>query len=103
VQKRIEELQAAATRLAAKLPKEFAADPDLQALTVQACEHPVMILQLINRSEDYESQGKDYEFSRATINDHWQSGMRDVARSFASPRWKQRQWIDGGIVSLDLA
>ncbi|WP_295528572.1 DUF3734 domain-containing protein [Novosphingobium sp. Chol11] len=103
VQKRIEELQAAATRLAAKLPPEFAADPDVQALTRKACAHPVMILQLINRSESYESQGKDYEFSRATVNDHWQSGMRDVARSFASPRWKQRQWQDGGIVSLDLA
>ncbi len=103
VQKRIDELQAAATRLAAKLPQEYAADPDVQTLTQKTCEHPVMILQLINRSEDYESQGKDYEFSRATINDHWQSGMRDVARSFGSPRWKQRQWQDRGIVSLDLA
>jgi NTE family protein len=103
VQKRIDELQAAATRLAAKLPQEYAADPDVQVLTQKTCEHPVMILQLINRSEDYESQGKDYEFSRATINDHWQSGMRDVTRSFGSPRWKQRQWQDRGIVSLDLA
>ena len=102
LQKRIEELQTAAARLSAKLPDEFAGDPDLQTLTQQSCEHPVMILHLINRSEDYESQSKPYEFSRTTIEGHWKSGKRDVERSFASPRWKQRQWKDCGIVTLDL-
>jgi NTE family protein len=102
-QKRIETMAAAASRLAARLPADLKDDPDFAALLAQATDHPVTILHLINRSEDYESQGKDYEFSRATVDDHWTAGRRDVERSFASPRWKKRNIPDCGIVTLDLA
>lgn len=101
-QTRIEDMAAAASRLAARLPAEFRDDPDLAALTAEGCEFPVTIMHLINRSESYESQGKDYEFSRSTVEGHWQSGRRDVARSFGSPRWKQRERHICGIVTLDL-
>lgn len=103
MQKRLEAMASAATRLAERLPDSLKNDPDLVALLGEASDSPVTILHLINRGEDYESQGKDYEFSRATINDHWASGRRDVERSFASPRWKQRNLPDCGIVTLDLA
>ncbi|WP_225206723.1 patatin-like phospholipase family protein [Novosphingobium huizhouense] len=101
--KRIEALEAAAARLAARLPDSFADDPDLAMLTARACDGPVTILHLINRAEDYESQGKDYEFSRMTVEGHWQSGKADVERSFASQRWKHRVRPSRGIVTLDLA
>jgi NTE family protein len=103
MQKRLETMASAANRLAARLPAQFRDDPDLAALMSQAVDYPVTILHLINRSETYESQGKDYEFSRATVTDHWSCGRRDVERSFASPRWKQRTLPDCGIVTLDLA
>jgi len=103
LQKRLEAMASAASRLAARLPVGLKDDPDLAALIGEASDHPVTILHLINRGEDYESQGKDYEFSRTTINGHWDSGRRDVERSFASPRWKQRNYPDCGIVTLDLA
>jgi NTE family protein len=103
MQKRLETMASAANRFAARLPAEFKDDPDLAALMSQAVDYPVTILHLINRSETYESQGKDYEFSRATVTDHWSCGRRDVERSFASPRWKQRTLPDCGIVTLDLA
>ena len=102
LQVRLEAMAAAASRLAARLPESLKDDPDLAALLSQACDDPVTILHLINRSEDYESQGKDYEFSRATVNDHWAAGRRDARRSFASPRWKQRNLPERGIVTLDL-
>ena len=103
MQKRLETMASAANRLAARLPAQFRDDPDLAALMSQAVDYPVTILHLINRSETYESQGKDYEFSRATVTDHWSCGRRDVERSLASPRWKQRTLPDCGIVTLDLA
>ncbi|WP_298191327.1 patatin-like phospholipase family protein [Novosphingobium sp.] len=103
LQTRLEAMAAAAARLAARLPEELRTDPDLLELTAHACDYPVTILHLINRSESYESNGKDYEFSRTTIDDHWTSGRRDVERSLASPRWKNRQIHDCGIVTLDLA
>ncbi len=102
LQVRLEAMAAAASRLSARLPESLKDDPDLAALLAQACDDPVTILHLINRSEDYESQGKDYEFSRATVTDHWNAGRRDARRSFASPRWKQRNLPERGIVTLDL-
>ena len=101
--KRIEALEAAAARLATRLPQDFANDPDLANLTAHECDGPVTIVHLINRSEDYESQGKDYEFSRMTVGGHWRSGKADVERSLASPGWRQRVRPARGIVTLDLA
>ena len=99
---RMADLEAAVVRLAAKLPDSVKDDPDYRALIAQAGGGPVTIMHLINRPEDYESEGKDYEFSRSTLTGHWQSGMADVARSLASPRWRKRRPPEHGIVTLDL-
>ncbi|GEN98905.1 membrane protein [Novosphingobium sediminis] len=103
LQTRLEAMTSAAARLALRLPEELRNDPDLMELTSHACDWPVTILHLINRSETFESHSKDYEFSRGTVEGHWASGRSDVERSLASPRWKQRQIHDCGIVTLDLA
>ena len=103
LQVRFEAMAAAASRLAARLPDALKDDPDLAALIGQAVDDPVTILHLINRGEDFESQGKDYEVSRMTIEGHWTAGRSDVERSLASPRWKNRNRPDCGIVTLDLA
>lgn len=103
MQKRIEALEAAAARLADKLPEDLRDDPDVALLRANSCDSPVTILHLINRGEDYETQSKDYEFSRMTMEGHWQAGMHDVRRSFASPRWKKRHPHARGIATLDLA
>jgi NTE family protein len=103
MQKRIEQLEAAALRLAEKLPPELRNDADVAALTARRADGPVTILHLINRSESYETQHKDYEFSRGTIDGHWADGKRDVERSLASPQWKRRARPEHGIVTLDLA
>jgi NTE family protein len=99
---RLAELEAAAARLAARLPEELHDDPDYQFLARRKCTGPVTILHLINRSADYESQTKDYEFSRATLKDHWQAGAEDVFRTLNSPRWRGRTPPEHGIVTLDL-
>jgi NTE family protein len=43
----------------------------------------VTVVQLIYRRKAYETSSKDYEFSRATMREHWASGLRDVRRSLA--------------------
>ena len=106
----IEKLRAAAKRLVAKLPPEILADlksdPDAVFLAAQKNPGAITVLQLINRAEPWESQSKDYEFSRATVDGHWAAGKADVERSLADPRWQARQ--DGGrprksgMVTLDL-
>lgn len=102
VHMRLAELESAVAQLVAKLPEAVRDDPAWATLTARPCSGPVTIMHLINRPEDYESQGKDYEFSRATLSGHWQAGLQDVTRSLASPRWHNRQPPRHGIATLDL-
>ena len=101
--KRIEQIESAAARLVAKLPEELRSDPDARQLSGEGNDGGVTILHLINRPESYESLSKDFEFSRTTIDGHWAAGKRDVERSFASPRWKNRKRPVRGVVTFDLA
>ena len=39
-------------------------------------------MQVIYRRKDYESNAKDYEFSRPTMLEHWAAGLGDVRRAF---------------------
>lgn len=97
-----QKLAAAATRLAAKLPPSLANDPDLaQLLNAGSCQ-AVTVMHLIHRTKHYETQSKDYEFSRQTVREHWEAGRIDVQKSFADPRWKNRRRNGGGITVLDL-
>jgi NTE family protein len=102
VHARIADLEAVIARLLPRVPDALQDDPDIVALRDLQCSGPVTIMHLINRAEDYDSQGKDYEFSRATLTEHWRSGKADVTRSLASPRWRRRVPPKSGIVTLDL-
>lgn len=95
-------LRAAGRRLAAKLPPELRADAYAAFLASQADPGPVTILQLINRADAWETQAKDYEFSRVTIDGHWAAGRADVEASLAHPDWTGRPSHASGIVTLDL-
>ena len=61
----------AAKRLVAKLPASLRDDPDAKALAALPAEAAVSVVHLIYRSKHYESQSKDYEFSRASMIEHW--------------------------------
>ncbi|SDP71343.1 NTE family protein [Rhodoferax sp. OV413] len=97
-----QKLSSAAKRLAAKLPPELANDPDLQLLLNAGTSAALTIVHLIHRSKHYETQSKDYEFSRATVREHWEAGRKDVERSLADPRWAERCRSQVGITVLDL-
>jgi NTE family protein len=78
----------AAQRLLSKLPPEFSDDPDAQALARLPGEHGgVDVVQLIYRAKRYESEAKDFEFSRLSMQEHWRKGYADMARSLQDPRW----------------
>ena len=44
-------------------------------------------MHLIYRSKNFETQEKDYEFSRRSMLDHWDVGARDMRRTLAKPLW----------------
>ena len=39
------------------------------------------IVHLIYRDKYYETQAKDYEFSRVSMSEHWQAGLNDTRRT----------------------
>nr|WP_315225669.1 patatin-like phospholipase family protein [uncultured Albidiferax sp.] len=97
-----QKLSSAAQKLAAKLPPEFANDPDLRQLLNAGSAAALTIVHLIHRSKHYATQAKDYEFSRATVREHWAAGRADVERSLADPRWIARRRSQVGVTVLDL-
>ena len=92
----------AAQRLLAKLPPELRDDPDARALARLRADRAVEVVHLIYRSKHYESQAKDYEFSRLSMQEHWEAGRADMATTLADPRWTQRAHQETGVHVYDL-
>ncbi len=71
----------AVANLLDQLPKELKNSPDakmLQPLTVRKVYN---IVHLIHRSHKHDGEFKDYEFSRATMEDNWLAGYNDTVRT----------------------
>jgi NTE family protein len=63
------------------LPPELLATEVARQVREIATECALTVVQLIYRRAAYESSCKDYEFSRATMIEHWASGVEAVRRS----------------------
>ncbi|WP_082548786.1 patatin-like phospholipase family protein [Rhizobacter sp. Root404] len=92
----------AARRLIDKLPPALRDDPDVRALAQLRPEYAVDVVHLIYRSKHYESQSKDYEFSRLSMREHWDAGRTDMAHTLHDPRWIAHRRADGGVHVFDL-
>lgn len=88
------ELAAATRRLLDKLPPELKSDPDAQKLARVCDERSWMIVRLINRRPSRSGAVKDFEFSRATIDEAWAAGLEDVRRSVSA--WDRVQPREAG-------
>ena len=95
-------LARAARRLMARLPEALAGDPDARELAEASREHAVTVVHAIYRRKPYETQSKDYEFSRLSMREHWQAGREDMARTLASAAWQKRQAPRGGVQVFDM-
>jgi len=82
--KKLAEMKAALTRLLGKLPASFKNDPDVQKLAPIRDVGEMTIARLTNRGLSHAGYSMDYEFSRATVNELWATGLEDVRRSVAA-------------------
>ena len=87
--------------LIAKLPPELRDSPEVKLLSEVARENRVAIAQLIYRDKSWEGQAKDYEFSRATMAEHWLSGRADVEHTIQNATWLNKP-LQLGTVVYDL-
>jgi len=95
-------LAQAVSRLIDKLPPKMANDPDVQALNAASRQAAVTVVHLINRRRRYETQSKDYEFSRASMQEHWQAGQADMVHTLRHPDWRARSAPLDGVHVFDL-
>jgi len=96
------EMRAALGRLLCKLPDGLKDDPDAQKLAPLCDDREFTIARLINRRTTKSGNNKDYEFSRATVNEAWAAGLEDVRRSKANIEWIQPMDLGPGVRVYDL-
>ncbi|KRE05948.1 hypothetical protein ASE63_06460 [Bosea sp. Root381] len=98
-------LRRALGHLIKHVPKSalVAADPDILGLIAEADEKIYNIVHLIYRSKSYEGASKDYEFSRATMEEHWASGYADASLTLSHPEVLQPADAPDGVATFDLA
>jgi NTE family protein len=81
--RKLEKLRTAFNELLPQMPPELAATPQARMLAEASDPALYNIVELIYRSPTFEGQCKDFEFSRRTMNDHWQAGFADAGTTLA--------------------
>ena len=92
----------AVRELIEQLPPRFRHDPRLEILNEMTASAPVDIVHLIYRNKRYELESKDYEFSRASVREHWAAGQRDMCATMSQPDKLLRSGVEEGVTVYDL-
>ena len=100
--KKMQDMAGAAARLAKKLPPELRDDPDAKLLQDWACQAHVTLAHLIRHDTGVDSGSKDYEFSRLSIDEHWNAGRDNVRRGLKRKDWRERDRKAPGVQVFDL-
>jgi NTE family protein len=79
--KRSQRLRMAFANIIKQLPEDMRNLDDVKVLAEEVDDKVYNIVHLIYRSRTYEGIAKDYEFSRRTMEEHWQAGYDDAARA----------------------
>jgi NTE family protein len=80
-------LRSAIRRCKELVPEEKRDHPDVRSFHTLGETHHVAIVLLIYRKRSWENQAKDYEFSRASMLEHWAKGFDDASCALQNPLW----------------
>lgn len=97
----LQNLRHAVRHLDGVLPDEIKSSFDWKLLSSFGYNAAITIVHLIHRRAAYATQSNDYEFSRYTVNEHWQAGREDVENTLKSDAWKNREPPKDGVLVLD--
>lgn len=95
-------LQQAIADLIARLPAAMRQDPGVAQVQAMLTHQPIDVYHLIYRDKPYELESKDYEFSRAAVEEHWEAGLRDMRRTLAHPELLLGTPAMNGVTTYDL-
>ena len=96
-------IRRAVRRLLDKLPAPPLPDHDWELLQEFACNTAVTIVHVIYRRAAYDTHAQDFEFSRVSVEEHWQAGRNDMRRTLRHRAWRERLKPRTGVRILDLA
>jgi NTE family protein len=89
-------------RLLDKVPEAALTDAEIAMKADLAKQPGITLLHLIYRQAPYETQAMDYDFSAASMREHWNSGYRDTQATLRHKDWIAMPLEDGGIVVHDV-
>jgi NTE family protein len=81
----VQKLRIAFANLLKQMPAELRESADAKILAAEADDKVCNIVHLIYRARAYEGIAKDFEFSRRTMEEHWQTGYNNARQSLANP------------------
>jgi NTE family protein len=101
--KYVQRLRRAMTDLFERLPADLQNSPEAQLLRPVGDHKVYNIVHLIYRARNYEGHSKDYDFSRASMEEHWRAGYHDAIRTLRHPEVLERPTNHEGVLTFDLA
>jgi len=101
--KYLQKLRHTLADLLEKLPENLRNSPEARLLKSASERKVYNLVQLIYRPKNYEGHSKDYEFSRASMREHWLAGYHDAKRTLRHPEVLQRPENLEGVFTFDLA
>ncbi len=96
------EMRHAINELMEILPAELRNTEQAIRLYEFGCVTEMDIVQLIYRPHDPQGTCKDYEFSRATMNNRWQQGLSDARTTLQAAPWLAPKPQDVGVRVFDV-
>jgi NTE family protein len=100
--KYVQRLRRAMADLFEELPDPLRNGPEAQLLRPAAERRVYNIVHLIYRAKNYEGNSKDYDFSRASMQEHWRAGYHDAVRTLRHPEVLERPTNHEGVFTFDL-
>jgi NTE family protein len=85
-----------------RLPEKALTDDDRAFLAATEDTPQITILHLIYRTKPHETDAQDYEFSRASMLDHWAAGRADTVRTLARPERLDKPSDKDGVRVFDV-
>jgi NTE family protein len=99
---KIQNQRRATRELLMSLPQRTQTNATIEELKHLLRSPAADIVHLIYRGQAYEEESRDYEFSRASVEEHWQCGLRDMSDTLSHPGWLSVSGLDDGVTTYDL-
>jgi NTE family protein len=99
---RLQRWKTRAYRALMKIPEADLTDEERAMRDKLAMLPALTVLQLIYQQKTYEGDAKDYEFSRTSMREHWQSGHVDTKRTLTHKHWLEMPPENTGILTHDI-